>query len=67
MRRSTCRILVGKSEGKIPLGRLMRKWVGNIKIDLGNLGCGGMDLIDFVQDGDQWWTVVSTVKNLLDP
>jgi hypothetical protein len=56
------RILVEKPEGKRPLGRARRKWVDNIKMDL-----GGMDGIDLVQDRDQWRALVNTVMNLRVP
>jgi hypothetical protein len=46
-----------------PLGRPRRRWVDNIKIDLREIGWGGMDWIDVAQDRDQWWTVVKTVMN----
>jgi hypothetical protein len=48
------RILVGMPEGKRPLGRPRRRWVDNIKIDLGEIGWDGMDWIDLAQDRDQW-------------
>jgi hypothetical protein len=48
--RSTYRILVGKPEGKIPLGRLRCKWVDNIKMDLREIGWNGMDWIKLAQD-----------------
>jgi hypothetical protein len=44
------RILVGKPEGKRPLGRPRRMWVGNIKMDVREIGCGGMDWINLPQD-----------------
>jgi hypothetical protein len=50
--RKASRILVGKPEGKRPLGRSRRRWVDNIKIDLREVGWGGMDWIDLVQDRD---------------
>jgi hypothetical protein len=58
---------VGKPEGKRPLGRQRRRWVDNIKMDLREIGWGGMDWIDLVQDGNQWGAVVSTVMNLRVP
>jgi hypothetical protein len=61
------RILVGKPEGKRPLGRPKRRWVDNIKMDLRGIGLGGKDLIDLVQDRDQWRALVNTVMNLLVP
>jgi hypothetical protein len=62
--RNAYRILVGKLEGKRPLGRLRRRWVDNIKMDLGEIGWDGMDWIDLVQERDQWRALVSTVMNL---
>jgi hypothetical protein len=47
-------ILVGKPEGKTPLGRPSRRWVYNIKIDLAEIGWGGTDGIDLAQDRNQW-------------
>jgi len=58
------RVLVGKPEGKRPLGRPRRRWVGNIKTDLQEVGCGYMDWIGLVQDRDRWRTLVSAVMNL---
>jgi hypothetical protein len=46
--------LVGNPEGKRPLGRPRRRWVDNIKMDLREIGCDGMDWIDLAQDRDQW-------------
>jgi hypothetical protein len=57
------RILVGKPEGKRPLGRQRRWWADIIKMDLGELECDGIDWIDLAQDGDQWKTLVNTVMN----
>jgi hypothetical protein len=51
--RNACRILVGKSEGKIPLGRTRRRWVDNIKIDLREKRWYGMGWIDLAQGRDQ--------------
>ena len=48
-RRGVYRILVGKPEGKGPLARPMHRWEGNIKMDLRDLGCGGMNWIDLAQ------------------
>jgi hypothetical protein len=47
-------ILVGKPEGKIPLGRLRRRWVDNINMHLREIGWGGMDWINLSQDWNQW-------------
>ena len=58
------RVLVGKPEGKRPLGRLRRRWVDNIRMDLQEVGCGYMDWIGLAQDRDSWRTLVSAVMNL---
>jgi hypothetical protein len=65
--RNAYRILVGKPEGKITLGRPRRRWVDNIKIDQREIGWDGMDSIDLAQDGDQWRALVNTVMNLRVP
>jgi hypothetical protein len=65
--RNAFRILVGKPEGKRPLGRPRRRWMGNIKIDLREIGWDGMDWIDLAQDRDQWRALVNTVMNLRVP
>jgi hypothetical protein len=62
-----CRILVGKPEGKRPLGRPRRRWEDNIRMDLGDIEWGGMDWIDLAQDRDQWRALVNTVMNLRVP
>ena len=59
-----CRVLVGKPEGKRPLGRPRRRWEDNIKKDLQEVGCGGMDWIELVEDRERWRTLVSAVMNL---
>jgi hypothetical protein len=61
------RILVGKPEGKRPLGRPRRRWVDNIKINLREIGWDGMDWIELAQDRDQWRDLVNTVMNLRVP
>jgi hypothetical protein len=58
------RILVGKTEGKRPVGRPRCRWDNSIKMDLREVGWDGMDLIDLAQDGDQWRALVNTVMNL---
>jgi hypothetical protein len=58
---------VGKPEGKRPLGRPRRRWVDDIKMDLGEMGWDGMDWIELAQDKDQWRALVSTVMNLRVP
>jgi hypothetical protein len=52
--RGVYRVLVGKAEGKRPLGRPRRRWEDNIKMDLQEVGCGGMDWIELGQDRDRW-------------
>jgi hypothetical protein len=66
-KRSACRILVGKPEGKRPLGRPRRMSVNNIKMELGEIGWDGMDWIDLAQDRDKWRALVNTVMNLRVP
>jgi hypothetical protein len=62
--RNAYRILVGKPEGKRPLGRPRRRWVDNIKMDLTEIGWDGVDWIELTQDRDQWRALVNTVMNL---
>jgi hypothetical protein len=61
------RILVGKPEGKRPLGRPRRRLVDNIKMDLGEIGWDGRNWIELAQDRDQWKALVNTVMNLRVP
>jgi hypothetical protein len=63
-KRNAYRILVGKPEGKKPLGRPGRRWEDNIKMDFREISWGGMDWIDLAQDRDQWRALVNTVMNL---
>jgi len=58
------RVLVGKPEGRRPLGRPRRGWVCNIRTDLQEVGCGYMDWIGLAQDRDRWRRLVSAVMNL---
>jgi len=58
------RVLVGKPGGKRPLGRLRHRCGDNIKMDLQEVGCGGMDWIELAQDRDRWWALVYAVMNL---
>ena len=66
-RRDVYRVLVGKPEGRSPLGRPRRRWEDNIKMDLQELGCGVMDWIELAQDRDRWWALVNVVMNLWVP
>ena len=65
--RGVYRVLVGKPEGRRPLGRPRRRWVDNIRVDLQEVGCGYMDWIGLAQDRDSWRTLVSAVMNLRVP
>jgi hypothetical protein len=66
-KRNACRILVGKPEGKRPLGGPRHRWVENIKMDLREVGWDDMDWIDMAKDRDQWRALVNTVMNLRVP
>jgi len=61
------RVLVGKPEGKRPLGKPRRRWVNNIRMDLQQVGCGYVEWIGLAQDRDRWRTLVSAVMNLRVP
>jgi hypothetical protein len=65
--RSSYNILVGRPEGRRPLGRPRRRWEDNIKMDLGEMGFGDVDWINLAQDRDRWRAVVNTVMNLRVP
>ena len=56
--RGVYRVLVGKPEGKRPLGRPRHRWEDNIKMDIQEVGCGGMDWIELVQDRNRWRALV---------
>jgi hypothetical protein len=66
-KRNVYRLLVGKPEGKRPLGRPRRRWVDNIRMDLGEVGWGGVDLIGLDQDRNRWRALVNSVLNLRFP
>jgi hypothetical protein len=66
-KRNVYRILVGKPEGKRPLGRPRRRLVDNIKMDLREIGWYGVNWIDMTKDRDQWRALVNTVLNIWVP
>jgi hypothetical protein len=66
-KRNAYRILVGKPEGRRPLGRPRRRCVDNIKIDLREIGWDGVDWVDQAQDRDQWKVLANTAMNLRVP
>ena len=65
--RGVHKVLVGKPEGRRSLGRPRRRWEDNIKMDLQEVGCGGMDWIEVAQDRDRWRALVNVVMNLRVP
>jgi hypothetical protein len=65
--RGVYRVLVGRTEGKRPLGRPSRRWEDNIKIDLREIGIDGTNWIRLAQDRVEWGTFVSTAMNLRVP
>jgi hypothetical protein len=65
--RGVYRVLVGKPEGKRALGRPRLRWEDNIKMNLQEVGCGGMDLIDLTQDRDRWRELLNAVMNIRVP
>jgi len=66
-KRCVYRVLVGKPEGKRPLGRPRRRWEDNIKMDLHEVGFGGMDWIELAEDRDGWRALVNVAMNLRVP
>jgi len=65
--RGVCRVLVGKPEGKKPLGRSRSRWEDNIKTDFQELGCEGMNWIELALDRDRWQALLFAVMNLWVP
>ena len=65
--RAVYRVLVGKPEGKRPLGRPRLRWENYIKMNLQEVGGGGGDWMELAQDRDRWWALVSMVMNLRVP
>ena len=65
--RGAYRVLVGKPEGRRPLGRPRRRWMVNIRMELQEVGCGYMDWIGLAQDRHRWRRLVSAVMNLRVP
>jgi hypothetical protein len=65
--RGAYNILVGKPEGRRPLGRRRRRWEDNVKINLWKIGFGDVDWIHYAQDRDRWRALVKTVMNLRLP
>jgi hypothetical protein len=66
-KRNAYRLLVGRPEGKSPLGRPRRRWVDNIRMDLGEVGWSDVDWIGLAQDRNRWRALVNSVLNLRVP
>jgi hypothetical protein len=66
-KRNAYKLLVGKPEGKRPLGRPRRRWVDNIRMDLGEVGWSDVDCIGLTQDRDRWRALVNSVLNFRVP
>jgi hypothetical protein len=66
-RRCIYRVLLRKPEGKRPMGRPRYRWEDSIKMDLQEVGCGVMDLIELAQNRDRLWALVNAVMNLRVP
>jgi hypothetical protein len=66
-KRNVCSLLVGKPEERRPLVRSRRKWVDNIRMDLGEMGWGDVDWIGLAKDRNRWRALVNSVLNLQIP
>jgi hypothetical protein len=66
-RRGVYRVLVGKPDGKRPLGRRRCRWKDNVKMDLQEVGCGGVDRIDLAEDRDRWRGLLNEVMSFRVP
>jgi hypothetical protein len=66
-KRNTYRLLVGKGEGKRPLGRPRRRWMDNIRMNIGEVGWGDVDWIGRAHDWNRWRALVNLVMNLQVP
>jgi hypothetical protein len=66
-KRNSYRLLVGKPEGKRPLGKPRRRWVDNIRMNLGEVGLGDVDWIGLAQDRNRWRSLVNSVLKLRVP
>jgi hypothetical protein len=66
-KKNAYRLLVGKQGGKSPLGRPRLRWVDNIRMDLGEVGCGNVDWIGLDKDRNRWRALVNSVLNLRVP
>jgi hypothetical protein len=62
--RNVCRVLMGKPEGKRPLGRPRRRWEDGIRMDLREIGWGSVEWIQLAQNMGRWWAVANTVMIL---
>jgi hypothetical protein len=65
--RGVYRVLVGKPEGRRPMGRPRHRWEDNIRMDFRKVGCGCVDWMELAQDKDRWHVLVSAVMNLRVP
>jgi hypothetical protein len=63
-KRNMYRLLVGNPEGNRSLGRPRRRWVDNIRMDLGEVGCGDVDWTGLAQDRNRWRALVNSIMNL---